>query len=205
MTSAYYFNIKAMRYAIIGTGHVGQALATSFARQGIEVAFASRRSPEALTPVAQAIGPTSLPDALQADVILLAMPFRAYQQIAQATASWQGKTVIDVTNAYGVSPEELGHRPSSAVIAAALPGASLVKAFNHLPAAVLAEDPRVNGGRRVLFLSGDDAQAVATVAGLVEQLGFAPINLGQLTEGGLLIQVQGNNWAPLIFQDLFKK
>lgn len=197
-----------MNYAIIGTGHVGQALAKAFARQEIEVAFASRRSPEALAPVAQAIGPTilpqSLPDALQAEVILLAVPFRMYPEVAKATASWRGKTVIDVTNAYGVAPAELGNRPSSAVIAEALPGANLVKAFNHLPAAVLAEDPGLNGGRRVLFLAGDDETAVATVAALVTRLGFAPLSLGKLAEGGLLIQARGNSWAPLIFQDLFK-
>ncbi|MFD2218450.1 NADPH-dependent F420 reductase [Hymenobacter bucti] len=198
-----------MRYAIIGTGHVGQALAKAFARQGIEVAFASRRSPEALTPVAKAIGPTiiphSLPDALQADVVLLAMPFKAYQEVAQATESWPGKTVIDVTNAYGISSEELGNRPSSVVLAEALPGANLVKAFNHLPAAVLAEDPRANGMRRVLFLSGDEASAIATVATLVTRLGFVPINLGKLAEGGLLVQARGNSWGPLIFQDLFQQ
>jgi len=173
------------------------------------VAFASRRSPEVLAPVAQAIGPTIiptvLPDALQADIILLAIPFGTHQEVAKAAASWQGKTVIDVTNAYGVAPQALGNRPSSAVLAEALPGAHLVKAFNHLPAAVLAADPNVNGGRRVLFLSGDDEKAIATVAALVEQLGFAPVNLGKLTEGGLLIQAQGNSWAPLIFQDLFKQ
>ena len=198
-----------MSYAIIGTGNVGQALAKSFARHGIEVAFASRRSPEVLTPIAQAIGPTiiptSLPAALQADVILLAIPFGTYPDLAKATDSWPGKTVIDITNAYGVAPQALGNRPSSAVLADALPGANLVKAFNHLPAAVLAEDPRVNGGQRVIFLSGDDEKAVSTVAALVERLGFAPINLGKLAEGGLLIQAQGNRWAPLIFQDLFKK
>ena len=198
-----------MNYAIIGTGNIGQVLARAFARQGIEVAFASRRSAEALKPVAQAIGPTiipkSLPDALQADVILLAVPFRSYKAVAQAVKNWQGKTVIDVTNAYGVSSQELGNRPASVVIAEALPGANLVKAFNHLPAEVLAEAPTVNGARRVIFLSGDDEKGLATAATLVEQLGFAPVSLGKLTEGGLLIQAQDNVWAPLIFQDLLKQ
>lgn len=198
-----------MSYAIIGTGNVGQALARAFARRGIEVAFASRRSPDALAPVAKAIGPTvipkSLPDALKAEVILLAVPFKTHPDVAKATESWQGKIVIDVTNAYGVAPEELGNLPSSVVIARALPGARLVKAFNHLPAETLAEDPNVEGGRRVLFLSSDDESAVPRVMALVEQLGFAPVGLGRLAEGGLLVQARGNTWAPLIFQDLFKK
>jgi predicted dinucleotide-binding enzyme len=125
--------------------------------------------------------------------------------VAKAAKSWNGKIVIDVTNAYGVPPEELGNLPSSVVISRALLGARLVKAFNHLPAEPLAEDPNVEGGRRVLFLSSDDESAAARVAELVEQLGFSPVGLGRLAEGGLLVQARGDTWAPLIFQDLFKK
>ena len=198
-----------MSYAILGAGKVGQALAKAFARKGIEVAFASRQSPEALAPVAEAIGPTIIPkslqDAVKAEIILLAVPFGTYIEVAKAAASWQGKIVIDVTNAYDVPPEELGNLPSSVVISRALPGAKLVKAFNHLPAETLAEDPQVAGGRRVLFLSSDDEGATARVAAVVDQLGFAPVGLGKLAEGGLLVQARGNTWAPLIFQDLFKK
>jgi 8-hydroxy-5-deazaflavin:NADPH oxidoreductase len=79
-----------------------------------------------------------------------------------------------------------------------------VKGFNHLPARTLAADPNVKGSRRVVFLSSDDAGAVAQVAALAEQLGFAPVNLGKLEEGGELVQVRDRSWAPLIFQDLFK-
>jgi hypothetical protein len=198
-----------MSYAIIGAGAVGQALAKMFARKQIAVAIASRRSPEALTPVAKAIGPTIIPQSMQeavkADMVLLAMPFGTQKEVAKAAESWQGKIVIDVTNAYGVSPEELGNLPSSVVISQAFPGATLVKAFNHLPAEILAEDPNVKGGRRVVFLSSDDDDAAAQVATLVEELGFGPVKLGKLAEGGLLVQARGKTWAPLIFQDLFKK
>ncbi|MEH2411946.1 NADPH-dependent F420 reductase [Nostoc sp.] len=198
-----------MSYAIIGAGKVGQALARAFARKEIEVALASRQPPEALASVAKAIGPTIIPkslqDAVKAEIVLLAVPFGTHEDVAKAAESWQGKIVIDITNAYGVPPEELGNLPSSVVISQALPGARLVKAFNHLPAESLAEDPNVKGGRRVLFLSSDDESAAARVAALIEQLGFAPIGLGRLAEGGLLVQARGNTWAPLIFQDLFKK
>jgi 8-hydroxy-5-deazaflavin:NADPH oxidoreductase len=206
------FNIGkrgSMSYAILGAGKVGQALATAFARQGIEVAIASRRPVEALTPVAKAIGPTVVPmalrDAVKAEVVFLAVPFEAYKEVAKAAESWQDKIVIDVTNAYGVPPQKLGNLPSSVVISQALPGASLVKAFNHLGAKTLAEDPNVNGERRVVFLSSDDQSAGDKVAKLVDRLGFAPVWLGRLTEGGLLVQARGNTWGPLIFQDLFKK
>jgi len=194
-----------MTYAIVGFGAIGQALARMFARKGIDVAVASRRQPEALAPQANAIGPTIIPkslkDALEADVVLLAVPYGEHREVAKARASWNGKIVIDVTNTL----EDLGDLPSSSVIARALPGAQLVKAFNHLPARVLAEDPAVNGGRRVVFLSSDDEGAIATVAALVEQLGYAPVNLGKIAEGGQLVQGRNGAWAPLIFQDLFKR
>jgi 8-hydroxy-5-deazaflavin:NADPH oxidoreductase len=198
-----------MSYAILGAGKVGQALAIAFARKGIGVAIASRQPVEALAPVAKAIGPTVVPkalrDAVKAEVIFLAVPFGSYKEVAKLAQRWQGKIVIDVTNAYGVPPEKLGNLPSSVVISQALPGASLVKAFNHLPAERLAEDPKVDGERRVVFLSSDDQSAGNKVAKLVDRLGFAPVWLGRLTEGGLLVQARGNKWAPLIFQDLFKK
>ena len=197
-----------MSNAIIGTGKAGQALAKAFARKGVEVAIASKRPAEALAPVAKAIGPTIIPnslrDAVKADIVILAIPFGTQKEVAKAAESWQAKIVIDMTNAYGVSPEELGNLPSSVVISQAFPGAKLVKAFNQLAAEVLAEDPNVKGGRRVVFLSSDDEGAAAQVAVLVEQLGFAPVQLGKLAEGGVLIQARGKTWAQLIFQDFVK-
>lgn len=198
-----------MTYAIMGAGKIGTAIAKAFARRGIEVSLASRRSPEDLTAVTEAIGPTftptSMQDAAKADVVLLAVPFRHYKDVAASAESWQGKIVVDAMNAYGVPPEELGSRPSSAAVAEALPGAALVKGFNHLPAKVLEEDPNVSAMRRVVFLSSDDDAAARKIADLAEELGYAPVQLGKLAEGGLLVQARGNTWAPLIFQDLFKK
>lgn len=198
-----------MTYAIIGAGAVGQALAKMFARKGIEVAIASTRAPKALAPLATAIGttviPSSLNEAIKADIIVLAVPFWAHGEVANTAKDWRGKIIIDVTNAYGVSPSDLGNLPSSAVVAKAFGAAALVKAFNHLPAGVLAQEPSIDGWRRVVFLSSDNDSALPVVSALVEQLGYAPVNLGRLAEGGLLIQARGNTWAPLIFKDLFKK
>ncbi|WP_114815216.1 NADPH-dependent F420 reductase [Paraburkholderia kururiensis] len=197
-----------MSFSIIGFGPVGQALARAFARQSIEVAVASRRAPDALLPQARAIGPTvspvTLQDAVQADTLILAVPFWEHRNVAKILPDWQGKTLIDATNAFGVPVEELDGLPSSAVIARAFPGARFVKGFNHLPAHMLAADPKVGGGRRVVFLSSDDEDAGAPVAMLAERLGFAPVWLGSLREGGSLVQARGRNWAPLIFQDLIK-
>lgn len=197
-----------MSYAIIGFGAVGQALAHAFARKNIKVAVASRRPPEALAPQARAIGPTvvamSLPDALDAGTIILAVPFGEHREVAKALPSWKGKTVIDAMNAL-LPPEELDGLPSSAFVAKAFAGAKFVKGFNHLIAATLASDPIVEGGHRAVFLSSDDEDAIAPVAMLAKQLGFAPVKLGKLNEGGVLVHARGRIWGQLIFQDLFKK
>jgi predicted dinucleotide-binding enzyme len=197
-----------MRYAIVGFGAVGQALAHAFARKNIEVAVASRRPPEALAPLARAIGPAvvakSLRDALDADTIFLAVPFGEHRAVAKALPSWKGKTIIDAMNAFPV-PEEVGGLPSSAFVAKSFTGAKFVKGFNHLIAATLAADPIIEGGHRVVFLSSDDEDAIVPVAALAKQLGFAPIKLGKLNEGGWLVHARGRTWGQLIFQDLFKK
>jgi hypothetical protein len=198
-----------MSYAIVGFGKIGQALALAFARKNIEVTVASRRPPEALAPEARAIGPTvvarSLRDALEADTIILAVPFGEHQEVAKALSSWEGKTVIDATNAFGVPPEELDGLLSSAFVAKSFTGGKVVKGFNHLVAATLATDPIVEGGHRVVFLSSDDEDAIAPVADLAKKLGFAPVKLGKFDEGGALVHARGKTWGQLIFQDLFSK
>ena len=198
-----------MSYAIVGFGKIGQALAHAFARKNIEVTVASRRSPEELAPPAREIGSTvvakSLRDALEADTIILAVPFGEHREVAKVLPSWEGKTVIDATNAFGVPPEDLDGLPSSAFVAKSFAGAKLVKGFNHLGAAKLATDPIVGDCHRVVFLSSDDEEAIAPVGDLATQLGFAPVKLGKLDEGGALVHARGRTWGPLIFQDLFKK
>jgi len=197
-----------MSYAIIGFGKIGHALAKAFARKGIEVSVATTREPESFAAEAAAIGPkvvaTTLAEAVKASVIFLAVRFEAYQDVAKALPNWQGSTIVDVTNAYGVPVEELGGPSSAKVVAQAFTGGRLVKGFNHLGAGVLAQDPAVHGGRRVVFLSSDDDAAATEIGALAETLGFAPIKLGPLTEGGLLVQGRGETWGQLIFKDLVK-
>jgi predicted dinucleotide-binding enzyme len=197
-----------MNYAIIGFGKIGHALAKAFARNGIEVSVATTRDPESFAADAAAIGPgiipTTLAKALEADIIFLAVRFESHPDVAKALPTWKGKTLIDVTNAYGVPPEKLGGQPSSKSVAQAFAGARLVKGFNHLGAAVLDQNPAVHGGRRVVFLASDDDGAAEEIGELAENLGFAPIKLGGLSEGGLLVQARGNSWGQLIFKDLVK-
>jgi len=194
-----------MSYAIIGFGKIGHALAKAFARKGIEVSVAATRDPESFASDAATIGPAIIPktlaQAVKADTIFLAVRFESHPEVAKALPSWQGKTVIDAMNTFATL-EELDGLPSSAVVAKAFSGAKLVKGFNHLGAGVLEQDPAVHGGRRVVFLASDDDGAAAEVGALAQNLGFAPIALGGLSEGGLLVHARGNSWGHLIFKDL---
>ncbi|MEX3897748.1 NADPH-dependent F420 reductase [Paraburkholderia sp. BR10954] len=194
-----------MSYAIIGFGKIGHALARAFAGNGIEVSVATTRDPASFASDAAAIGHTIIPqtlaEAVKADIIFLAVRFESYAEVAKALPNWKGKLIVDVMNTFS-PPEELDGLPSSAFVANAFTGARLVKGFNHLAAAVLGQDPAVQGGRRVVFLASDDDGAAAEIGALAEKLGFAPIQLGGLSEGGLLVHARGNNWGRLIFKDL---
>ncbi|ACC76006.1 NADPH-dependent F420 reductase [Paraburkholderia phymatum] len=196
-----------MSYAIIGFGEIGHALARAFARNGIEVAVATTRDPASFAADAAAIGPTIIPksltEAVKADIIFLAVRFESHLEVAKALPDWNGKIIIDAMNTQAPL-EELGGLPSSAYIAKVFNGATLVKGFNHLVAAVLDQDPAVHGGRRVVFLASDDDGAAAKIGKLAENLGFAPIKLGGLSEGGWLVHARGKSWGHLIFKDLIK-
>lgn len=197
-----------MTYAIIGFGKIGHALAKAFARNGIDVSVATTRDPETFAADAAAIGPQIIPatmaQALKADIIFLAVRYESHPDVAKALPSWQGKTIVDVTNAYGVPPGELIEQSSAKVVARAFTGAKVVKGFNHLIAPILDQDPSIHGGKRVVFLASDDDGAAVEIAALAEKLGFAPIKLGALAVGGLLVQARGNIWGQLIFKDLVK-
>jgi predicted dinucleotide-binding enzyme len=172
------------------------------------ISVATTRDPESFASDAAAIGPgiipTTLAEALKADVIFLAVRFGSHPDVAKELPAWQGKTIIDVTNAYGVPLEQLGGQPSARVVAQAFSGGKLVKGFNHLGATILEQDPAIHGGRRVVYLASDDDSAAAEIGELAKSLGFSPIQLGGLSEGGLLVQAHGNSWGKLIFKDLVK-
>ncbi|MGC1548409.1 MAG: NADPH-dependent F420 reductase [Rhodanobacter sp.] len=197
-----------MSYAIIGSGAIGGALAKQFACSKIKVVITNRRGPASLQGALQAFVPTvnaaSISDALEADVIILAIPFGAVEEIAQLRSDWSGKIVVDATNAIefpAFKPLDLGGRPSSQVVATHFKGAKVVKAFNTLPAAVLADEPRRGDGHRTIFVSGDHADANAQIELLVTLLGFSSITLGSLANGGLLQQFGG----PLTMHSLIRE
>ena len=188
-----------MTYAIIGSGNIGSAVAGHFARIGQEVKVAASRGPQRVAPLADKLGshivPAEVADALQADVVVLAVPLDAVKGVVEQVPDWNGRIIIDATNAIDYStfsPADLGGRASSDLVAEWSANARVVKAFGHTWARVLAHEPGDGrGGRRVLFLSGSDADANGEVATLIERFGFEPIDLGRNDQGGLLQQFGG--------------
>ena len=200
-----------MKYAIIGSGDIGTALARAFAQKHLEVALANSRGPETLADLKKELGPSVSPravqDAAEAEMIFLAVPFPAHQHVAKQRKGWTGKIIIDAMNTLDLSAaerKELGGRLSSEIVADAFIGARLVKAFNHLPAAQLGTNPSVEGQRQVVFVSSNDAEASAMVAAVVTQLGFAPVELGKLAQGGVPLHVVNGEPGALLFQNLAK-
>ena len=137
-------------------------------------------------------------------MIFLAVPFSAHKAVAQQFEQWNGKIVVDLTNAFHVAPEEIGRLLSSEVVSQAFVGARLVKAFNHLPAEQLGTNSSMEGQRQVVFVSSNDPDAGATVAAVATQLGFAPVELGRLDQGGAPLHVVGGRPGGLLFQNLVK-
>ena len=197
-----------MKFAIIGSGKIGTALARVFARKNIDVALANSRGPETLASLTEQLGPSVHPtfvqDAYKAEIIFLAVPFSAHKDVAKQFKEWNGKIVVDMTNAFHAAPGELGDRLSSEIVSEAFPNARIVKAFNHLPAAQLGTNPFQPEQKQVIFVSSNDADSSATIAAVATQLGFAPVELGRIDQGGVPLHVVGGKSGGLLFQNLAK-
>ncbi|MDQ1461531.1 MAG: 8-hydroxy-5-deazaflavin:NADPH oxidoreductase [Actinomycetota bacterium] len=182
---------------IIGAGRLGQALARTAQRAERPVVIANSRGPESLTSMVETLGAGTTAgttrEAARCPIVALAVPWAGIHD-ALAELSWSDQVVIDATNAVllpSLEPVPLGGLTSSEIVAQLVPGARVVKAANTLAADVLAADPRDAGGRRVLFVSGDDADAKGAVGELFDAAGFVPIDIGDLASGGRMQQAGG--------------
>ena len=185
-----------MKIGIIGAGHIGGNAARLFARAGHEIAVANSRGAETLQDFVAELGDraqsASIEEAARfGEVVFVSIPFGRYATLpAEAFA---GKIVIDSNNYY---PERDGNfaeldadkTTSSEMLAAHLKGARVVKAFNTIWFEHLKTQGDKNlpaDERRAIFIAGDDADAKKTVAGLIEDIGFAAVDTGGLADGGL--------------------
>jgi predicted dinucleotide-binding enzyme len=187
-----------MTIGIIGAGGIGQAFAGHVAKGGYEVIVSNSRGPESLAGVVGALGPHARAgtrqEAAQADVVVVSVRWAQLRAALSDLPAWRGRILIDATNPVsepGAGLADLNGRTSSEVVASLVPGARVVKVANTLPRALLATDPKQVGGRRVLFMSGDDAAAKAEVSAILETVGFATVDLGGLASGGRLQQFPG--------------
>ncbi len=185
---------------IIGAGAIGSAIARALARRNIAAILANSRGPESLAPLVRELGGSisagTREQAARADLVFVAVNWSKLPAALAGLPDWNGRIVVDANNPIEpplFKPADLRGRSSSDVVADLAPGAKLVKAFNHLPAPLLADDPAGQGGRRVLFYSGDDASARSTVGALIDRLGFFGVDLGSLAVGGGLTRIPGGS------------
>jgi predicted dinucleotide-binding enzyme len=186
---------------IIGSGRIGKAMAQIASRAGRQAVIANRHGPQSLASVVQELGDRvsagTVPQAAAADIVVLAVMWPDVPAAVEGL-DWEGRIVIDPTNDF--DPSDLNGRTSSEVVADLAAPARVVKTANILAAQLLASDPHQAGGQRVMFLSGDDADAKSAVRALFEDAGFFVVDLGGLREGGQMHQLGG----PLAGQNLIR-
>ncbi|MWG33884.1 NADPH-dependent F420 reductase [Halomarina oriensis] len=179
-----------MDIGIVGAGNIGTTLAGLFTDAGHGVILSDPRGPQSLESTVEDLGPRAhagdVEEAVRlGSVVVLALPFRNRESLPSGDL-FAGKVVVDATTPDGDSAEMLDlPRTSSEYIAEQVPGARVVKTFDTMHWESLREAAGRDGEDRLaLFLAGDDPRAKATVAGLVEDVGFAPVDTGTLVEGG---------------------
>ena len=178
-----------MKIGIVGTGKIGGALATHWAKAGHELVISSRH-PEELQDLAKSLGPkvrvgTSQEAAQFGDVVLLSVPYKAEPDVGRELASaWKGKIVLDTGNPYpfrdGAMAEDARKRGTGVTSKEFLPGVRLVRAFNAINARNLAKDGNRKEGRWAIPLASDDAEALKVAERLVRDAGFDPVVVGGL-------------------------
>ncbi|MDH6279904.1 putative dinucleotide-binding enzyme [Rhodococcus sp. LBL1] len=195
-----------MRFGTIGAGTIGQALARHVVEAGYPITLSNRRGPQSLTEVIAELGPLAsagtVAEAAEADIVFLATHWKVVGDVLDPLPNWNGRILVDATNTLdfvdgGVVPVDVGDKTGSEIVAAHAPGARVVKAFNTLYASYIGPDPRHEAGRQVVFYAGDDADAKATIGSILDEFGFAAVDVGPLDEGGLLMEVNGGPLSGL--------
>lgn len=174
-----------MKIGIIGAGRIGGGVARQLARAGHKVMLSFSRNRAALDGLAAQIGPSasrgSPADAVAfGEVVVISVPWNVLPQALEQAGSLDGKIVIDTTNQFGGPPLPAEGQTAAQFNAGRMPGARYTKSFNTLTSAFQAEAAGRQGEERVVqWLCGDDPGAKEVVAGLIEDTGFTPVDLGR--------------------------
>jgi 8-hydroxy-5-deazaflavin:NADPH oxidoreductase len=179
---------------VLGAGHVGPVIARLAVRAGYPVAIATSGDPDDIALITELVVPGAQPrwasDAVaEADIVVLAIPLHRFGDLDPGLLS--GKLVVDAMNYWPASDgvlEPFEDRGSSEVVARRMPGSAVVKALNHIGYHELEARARPAGApdRRAAGVAGDHLAAVATIAGLVDRLGYDPVRLDSLRAGRAL-------------------
>ncbi|WP_437937892.1 NADPH-dependent F420 reductase [Sorangium sp. So ce341] len=187
---------------IIGAGEIGGAIARQLARLHIAATLSNSRGPESLRELVATLGPTitagTREEAASKDIVFVSVGWLRLPAALGGLPDFGGRIVVDTNNPMQrppLPPIDVGGRASSSIVAEMVPGARLVKAFNHHFERNMAAHPARDGGRRVLFYAGDDVAAKATVGALIERLGFFGVDMGDIEVGSRTFQAPG---GPLI-------
>lgn len=182
-----------MKITILGTGNVGQALATGWVSAGHKITFGSRQptGEKAQKLVASFEGKMQVQQSTEAiasaEVVVLAVPWNGVEAVAKSVVDWAGKILIDATNPIGPGFSLAVGKDTSGgeLVQSWATGARVVKAFNTTGYNNML-DPVYNGASTTMFIAGDDADAKHTVTQLTETLGFDVADVGDITKSRFL-------------------
>jgi 8-hydroxy-5-deazaflavin:NADPH oxidoreductase len=181
-----------MRIGIIGAGRIGGNAARLLAAAGHEVKLSFARDPAKLEALGGEIGErasTGSPAeaARFGEVVVLSVPWSTIDDALAQAGSLEGRIVVDTTNQFGSGPMPAEGQTAAQFNAARMPGARYTKSFNTLTSAFQAAAAGRSGPERVvLFLCGDDADAKRVVGGLIEDAGFAPVDVGGTADAAVM-------------------
>jgi 8-hydroxy-5-deazaflavin:NADPH oxidoreductase len=186
---------------VIGSGSLGQAIARRVVGAGLDVLIANTRGPLSLAGLVSKLGPNAFAvkpsAAAHADLVILAIPFVRVPELADEVKDWSGTVVVDATNQWATYEPtyggyvDLGEETATEWVGRLLPGSTMLKAFNAMFADHLRPNPGHDEGRQVVFYAGDDSGACALFAEFVDLMGFAPVYMGSLRDGGRLMELGG--------------